>query len=436
MTIQIFTNNAKTTLSTSITSSQTTVTVADGSKFPIPSAGQQFKVTFNSVTNTTLYEICNCTARSGNTLTVIRGQEGTSGHAFDAGDNVGHFDTAGVMTDLIQSEQLQSGTYSIGTAGGSANALTATITSNLTAIPNGMSLTIISAYANTGATTFNLTLGSTVTGVIPIVQGNTSPLAPGIIPSAGYPISLTYSATFNAWVLTDGLIDLSTYAPINSPTFTGVPKAPTYSPPSPTVPSPTNQIATTGYVYNSLQNYAPLFSPALTGTPTAPTPLAGDNSTKIATTAFVLTSASIPSGSVTNFFQASAPTGWTQDNTYNDYSIRIVSGTGGTTGGTTAFSTVFSNQTPTISTSGLSAAATTLSTAQMPSHSHLAYASNGLGQCGGPYTISNACITNTSTSTSSTGGGGSHTHAISGSILSSAITLNVLYQNHIMCIKN
>ncbi|MDP4153534.1 MAG: hypothetical protein Q8865_08890, partial [Bacillota bacterium] len=32
---------------------------------------------------------------------------------------------------------------------------------------------------------------------------------------------------------------------------------------------------------------APLASPALTGTPTAPTPIAGDNSTKIATTAFV-----------------------------------------------------------------------------------------------------------------------------------------------------
>lgn len=36
-----------------------------------------------------------------------------------------------------------------------------------------------------------------------------------------------------------------------------------------------------------LSTYAPLASPALTGTPTAPTPTAGDNSTKLATTAFV-----------------------------------------------------------------------------------------------------------------------------------------------------
>lgn len=41
-------------------------------------------------------------------------------------------------------------------------------------------------------------------------------------------------------------------------------------------------------VQTQLNTKAPLVSPALTGTPTAPTPTAGDNSTKIATTAFVL----------------------------------------------------------------------------------------------------------------------------------------------------
>lgn len=38
---------------------------------------------------------------------------------------------------------------------------------------------------------------------------------------------------------------------------------------------------------SSLSSYAPLASPALTGNPTAPTQTAGDNSTKIATTAYV-----------------------------------------------------------------------------------------------------------------------------------------------------
>lgn len=41
------------------------------------------------------------------------------------------------------------------------------------------------------------------------------------------------------------------------------------------------------YITNQLASYAPKNSPALTGTPTAPTPTAGDDSTKIATTAYV-----------------------------------------------------------------------------------------------------------------------------------------------------
>ena len=43
----------------------------------------------------------------------------------------------------------------------------------------------------------------------------------------------------------------------------------------------------TGYITLYLKDIASLASPAFTGTPTAPTPTAGDNSTKIATTAFV-----------------------------------------------------------------------------------------------------------------------------------------------------
>ena len=145
--------------------------------------------------------------------------------------------------------------------------------------------------------------------------------------------------------------------------------------------------------------------------------------------------ASIPSGSVVLFYQSGAPTGWTQVTTLNDYDMRVVSGTGGTTGGTTAYSTVFTNQTPTITTSGLSAGATTLSTAQIPSHTHTFR--NGLvfGCCAG-YAYCGCQRTNSNYSTGATGGGGSHTHTISGSATSSAITLNVRYANIILCSKN
>lgn len=73
-------------------------------------------------------------------------------------------------------------------------------------------------------------------------------------------------------------INLSIYAPIASPTFTG----------SVTIPA---GASISGYLTTSLASttYAPLISPTFTGTPVAPTAIAGTNSTQIATTAFVST---------------------------------------------------------------------------------------------------------------------------------------------------
>ena len=284
MTIQLFANNAKTTLAAGINSTQTTITVAPGtgSEFPSPSSGQAFQITLVSATSSTVFEICTCTSRSGDSLTVIRGQEGTSGTPFLTNDIVGNYDTAGVMTNLVQSQQLQNQYYLFATASGTANALTATIPSVLTTIPNGMSIVVTSAYANTGASTLNLTLGSTATGVLPIVTGNNSALIGGEIPASGYPITLSYSSTFNAWVITDGNISLNAYALIDSQTFTGTPRVPT---------APFNDnstiIASTSWVQGQLANYAPIYNPTFTGTPAAPTAAIGTNTTQIATTAFV-----------------------------------------------------------------------------------------------------------------------------------------------------
>ncbi|EHT4047261.1 phage tail protein [Escherichia coli] len=83
----------------------------------------------------------------------------------------------------------------------------------------------------------------------------------------------------------------SQYAPKESPTLTGTPKAPT-------APAGTNttQIASTAFVQavvtvlnNALALKAPLASPALTGTPTAPTAAQTVNNMQVATTAFVKT---------------------------------------------------------------------------------------------------------------------------------------------------
>jgi len=69
-------NNASATLTTQLESGVTSVIVDDGSVFGNPSATYCTYLTFDDGANV---EIMRATGRSGNTLTVVRGQEGTSG---------------------------------------------------------------------------------------------------------------------------------------------------------------------------------------------------------------------------------------------------------------------------------------------------------------------------------------------------------------------
>jgi hypothetical protein len=108
--------------------------------------------------------------------------------------------------------------------------------------------------------------------------------------------------------VTNLVSDLATKAPLASPTFIGTPTAPTA-----TVGTSTTQIATTAFVLGQgfvtygtapvtsvasktgavslvvadVGGAAPLASPTFTGVPAAPTPATADNSTTVATTAYV-----------------------------------------------------------------------------------------------------------------------------------------------------
>jgi hypothetical protein len=127
------------------------------------------------------------------------------------------------------------------------------------------------------------------------------------------------------------------------------------------------------------------------------------------------------------FAQTTAPTGWTKDTTnYNNHALRVVTGSA-STGGTVDFTSAFVSQavSGTVGTSG----ATTLSTAQMPSHSHSVNTSGTNGGCpgsnSGPY----------GSSTGAEGGGGSHTHS-GGTFTGTAINLAVKYLDVITATKN
>ena len=128
-----------------------------------------------------------------------------------------------------------------------------------------------------------------------------------------------------------------------------------------------------------------------------------------------------PAGTLMLFQQTAAPTGWTKQTTHDNKALRVVSGTA-SSGGSVAFTTAFAAG---------STGATTLTTAQIPSHNHAgpagsefsSYGSAGVGNAAGPSGFRNDPIR----LVSSTGGGDSHTHSLA---------LNVQYVDLIIASKD
>jgi hypothetical protein len=180
--------------------------------------------------------------------------------------------------------------------------------------------------------------------------------------------------------------------------------------------------------------------------------------------------AGFPSGTKLLFQQTAAPTGWTKDTSHNNKALRVVSGTAGS-GGSVAFTTAFASK----SVSG-TVGDTTLSTSQIPSHTHTgttgnpntsltgsfaftddgttsmamrvrsasgvfsttSFSTNPINSSGVPATATlpydvNIDATHTHNfTTGSTGSGGSHTHSFTGT----AIDLAVQYIDVIVASKD
>lgn len=95
-----FSNNAFSTLSAGINSSQTTFAVASVALFPdINSVGADYM--YLSIIGDSYVEIVKVTSWSGTTLTVVRDQDGTTGTIADSGDRVELRVTTAMITDAI-----------------------------------------------------------------------------------------------------------------------------------------------------------------------------------------------------------------------------------------------------------------------------------------------------------------------------------------------
>jgi len=103
MTI-LWSNNASTTVSGSITTASTTVNLAagTGTSFPNPTGGNYYVATFYDQATKTQNEIVHVTAMAGDVATIVRAQEGTTAKAWNAGDIFANLVTAGTLNAFVQ----------------------------------------------------------------------------------------------------------------------------------------------------------------------------------------------------------------------------------------------------------------------------------------------------------------------------------------------
>lgn len=192
-------NNAGTTLASSLTTSSTVMTVAagTGAQFPSPNAalGQYFAMTLVPAASSTGLpnEIVYVTARSGDTMTILRGQEGTTPLTWSVGDTAQNLWTAGQALSLVQLPQLQAQATNYGVDSGSANAGAVTLSpvpASLTALIGAPIRVKKVGSANTAAYTLNVN----GFGALPVVLPNGGALGSGSLP-AGTIFEVAYNGS-------------------------------------------------------------------------------------------------------------------------------------------------------------------------------------------------------------------------------------------------
>lgn len=149
----------------------------------------------------------------------------------------------------------------------------------------------------------------------------------------------------------------------------------------------------------------------------------------------------IPQNSIMLFFETNAPNFWTKVTSHNNKALRVVSGTGGGFGsggtagpGGSPFSTILTTRpfSGTFTASG-TVGPTTLTTQQIPSHTHNAGSSVTVSP--GSPGVQGRRVNTQAPGTGSTGGGQGHTHPFAGSPApySGSVDLRVQYIDVILC---
>lgn len=187
----IFKNNANSVLQDAISPTATTANIAAGSGvlFPNPGAGQAFNATFTDAATGLLREIVQVTNVTGDTITMIRAQEGTTALSWQPNDPFAQLVTAGDLGAMVQAIQAQQQTYNYAVDTGATNAYIVGLTPALAAPVAGMPIRVLIENSNTGPSTLNP--GS---GAAAIVRRDGSALIGGEL-LAGYIAEFQYNGT-------------------------------------------------------------------------------------------------------------------------------------------------------------------------------------------------------------------------------------------------
>ena len=149
-----FTNNATSTLASTITSASLSLTVATGQGALFPTlSGDYFYCTLSNTANT--IEIVKVTARSTDTFTIVRAQDNTTASAFVTGDKVELRLVSAVLSNMAILDQTNifsaAQTVNINGTVGATTPAVATVTT--------LTATADSAFTSTGA--LNISKGTT-----------------------------------------------------------------------------------------------------------------------------------------------------------------------------------------------------------------------------------------------------------------------------------
>ena len=208
-----FSNNATATLAASISTSSTslTVTTGQGALFPALATGDYFYATLTDSSNN--LEIVKVTARSGDTLTATRAQEGTTARAYAAADKLELRVTAAGLNNFVDSDGANtfagtntfngniasSGTNTFSGANTFSDANTFSSTVNFTGPAASTTFTNIPTFTNGILPILNGGTGSsTATGSGQLVLATSPTIATPTISTYGYIKTLFETATITA----------------------------------------------------------------------------------------------------------------------------------------------------------------------------------------------------------------------------------------------